>query len=265
MIAMKRAIICLLVVWLCYACREKNSPEPVFKTPIEIIDLGDLVTEDLPYRNFGVDVMKSLGFEKSNHSEVIRWTIGELSGSNSYYTFFNHGGAHVDAPRHVDFEGGIDSYPVEKFVGPLKVFDVSNYPNGRSIPADIFQGKVSAGDIVMIYTNWKPPLSLKTEPSHITLSYKAAEYLAELPVRAFCTDTFGADCFGGTDDPVANDSPVAQGAPIHYSFLSRGIPIFEQLVNVDKLISKKDMLFVGAPLNIKGGDGFLVRPVVLVY
>lgn len=262
---MKKTIIYLLIVWVFYSCQEKKSPYPVLKTPTDIIDLGNLVTEDLPERSFGVDIMKSFGFEKSNNFEVIKWKKGVVSGANSYYTLFNHGGAHVDAPRHLNFEDGIDSYPIEKFVGPLKVFDVSNYPNGRTVPLDVFKGKVSAGDIVMIYTNWKPPLSGKAAPTHITLSYKAAEYLGELPIRAFCTDAFGADCSGGTDDPVSNESPVAQAVPIHFSFLSRGIPIYEQLINVEKLISRKDMLFVGAPLNIKNGDGILVRPVVLVY
>jgi kynurenine formamidase len=257
---MKKAILYFLFLALCYACRENNSPDFVMKTPVEIIDLGNLVTEDLPERIWGVDLMKSVGFEKSNHFEVIKWNTGKVSGRNSYYTLFNHGGAHVDAPAHLNFEGGLDSYPVEKFIGPLKVFDVSNYPDGRSIPAGVFQGKVSAGDVVMIYTNWKPQQAI-----HITLSHKAAEYLADLPIRAFCTDTFGADCFNETNDPIANDSPIAQAVPIHYSFLSREIPIFEQLVNVEKLISKKDMLFVGVPLNIKDGDGVLVRPVALVY
>lgn len=262
---MKKTIIYLLIVWIFYSCQEKKSPDTVFKTPVEIIDLGNLVTEDLPERIWGIELIKSMGFEKSNNFEVIRWNKGVVSGSNSYYTLFNHGGAHVDAPRHIGFEHGLDSYPIEKFIGPLKVFDVSAYPNGRSVPVEIFEGKVSAGDIIMIYTKWKPAEARETETKHVTLSYKAAEYLARLPIRAFCTDAFGADNSKGQIDSVSSDSPIAQAAPIHYSFLSREIPIFEQLVNVDKLITKKDMLFVGVPLNIKEGDGILVRPVVLIY
>ena len=51
----------------------------------------------------------------------------------------------------------------------------------------------------------------------------------------------------------------------HQAFLSRGIPIFEQLVNIDKLLDRDSMFFFGAPLNIKDGDGMMVRPLVLVY
>jgi kynurenine formamidase len=65
--------------------------------------------------------------------------------------------------------------------------------------------------------------------------------------------------------PVPSDDEIARIIPAHHAFLSKGIPVFEQLVNVDKLLGKKAMYFVGAPLNIKDGDGMLVRPLVLVY
>ncbi len=50
-----------------------------------------------------------------------------------------------------------------------------------------------------------------------------------------------------------------------YLFLSRGIPAYEEFFNVDTLLGKENMLFVGVPLNIENGDGMIVRPVVLVY
>jgi kynurenine formamidase len=52
---------------------------------------------------------------------------------------------------------------------------------------------------------------------------------------------------------------------IHHTFLSRMIPVYEQLFQVDKLLGKGKMFFSGVPLNIKGGDGMMVRPVVFVY
>ena len=52
---------------------------------------------------------------------------------------------------------------------------------------------------------------------------------------------------------------------IHHTFLSRTIPVYEQLFNVDKLLGKERMLFSGAPLNVKAGDGMIVRPLVFVY
>jgi kynurenine formamidase len=45
--------------------------------------------------------------------------------SNSYYTLFNHGGPHVDAPNHLEIGAkGIDSYNLEALVGPIRLIDV---------------------------------------------------------------------------------------------------------------------------------------------
>ena len=67
------------------------------------------------------------------------------------------------------------------------------------------------------------------------------------------------------DQPVDAETEHARAVPVHHSFLSRGIPVYEQLFNVDELLNKENMYFVGVPLNIRGGDGMIVRPVVFVY
>jgi kynurenine formamidase len=65
--------------------------------------------------------------------------------------------------------------------------------------------------------------------------------------------------------PVEAETGLRRIIPSHYAFLSRGIPIYEQLFNVERLVGKEDMYFTGAPLNIRDGDGMIVRPVVFVY
>ncbi len=129
--------------------------------PSEVIDLGASVTEDLPQRLWGKAFLKQMGFTKQNSFEVIRWTFpmegGSVSGSNAYYTLFNHGGPHVDAPSHMGVGASLESYPVTAFSGPVKVFDVSAYPLGRSVPATVFQGHVEAGDVVLVLTRYTPP------------------------------------------------------------------------------------------------------------
>jgi kynurenine formamidase/predicted ester cyclase len=226
--------------------------------PSEVIDLGTLVTEDLPQRSWGKAMLKQLGFKKQNAFEVIRWTFpsrsGKISGSNAYYTLFNHGGPHVDAPGHVGTGGGLNSYAIEAFAGPLKVFDVRGCSRGRSVPRDVFQDKVEPGDIVIIFTGCSVPETEDGLPEVTTLTNDAAEFLANLPVRAYGTDAFGVDDIADTAMPW-----------IHYAFLSRSIPVYEQLCNLDKLLRRERMFFVGAPLNIRDGDGMIVRPVVLIY
>jgi kynurenine formamidase len=227
-------------------------------TPSKVIDLGALVTEDLPQMHWGNALLRRLGFKKQNRFEVKRWSFpsdkGKVSGSNAYYTLFNHGGPHVDAPAHIGAGSGLDSYGIDAFYGPLKVFDVRGYPRGRSIPKDVFQGKVAAGDIVLTFTGYKAPGTDDALPEVITLTNEAAEFLAGVPVRAYGTDAFGVDDMTDTTMPW-----------IHHSFLSRAIPVYEQLCNLDKLLGGGKMFFIGAPLNIKDADGMIVRPIVFVY
>ena len=142
--------------------------------------------------------------------------------------------------------------------------DVSGFPLGRSVPLEeIRQYDIYPGDIVLIYTGYVPPTG-DDVPHTIALTQEAAEYLANLPVKAFDTDAFNVE----SDDnptPVQSEIAVQRVPPIHYAFLSRGIPLFEQLYNVDKLLDKQKMYFVGPPLNIQNGDGMIVRPVVLLF
>lgn len=258
------------VALLLSACDTSNSSRSAMPpAPRQMIDLGALVTEDLPERVWGRAFMAEMGFDRNNSFEIVYWERefpdGTVSGSNAYYTLFNHGGPHVDAPNHVGLgEAGVDSFTLDDFVGPLKVIDVSSFPLGRTVTVDAFrEHEIDPGDVVIIYTGYEPP-GLDEVPQRIAPTREAAEYLANLPVRAFGTDAFNVE---STDDPelVESDSPVARLAPNHYAFLSRGIPIYEQLFNVDQLLDQESMYFVGVPLNIEHGDGMMVRPVVLVY
>ncbi len=259
----------IIVAGFCFlsSCTSKNSNQNL-QAPSEIIDLGALITEDLPERVWGKAFMTAMEFEKNNEFDVREWEFemnnGKVTGTNAYYTLFNHGGPHIDAPNHMNLGGGLDSYSIESFMGPLKVFDVSHFPKGRTVPVEIFKDKVLPGDVVLIFTGYTPPQSDEAFPETIALTRETAEYLTSIPVRAFGTDAFGVASLDDTS-PVEADSEIARAVPIHHSFLSRGIPIYEQLFNIDKLLDKQNMYFIGIPLNIKDGDGMIVRPAVLVF
>ncbi len=248
------AILCGVTLACSRSSRDGNGSF----APAEVIDLGATVTEDLPQKFWGRAFMNQMGFTRQNSFEVIPWNFpaegGSIAGSNAYYTLFNHGGPHVDAPNHVGVGGGVDSYAVEEFAGPVKVFDASSYPLGRSVPVQVFRDGVEPGDIVLVFTRYRPPQTDDALPESITLTNEAADFLATLPVRAYGTDAFGVETLSETKVPW-----------IHHSFLSRGIPVYEQLLNLDRLLERDRMFFVGVPLNIRDGDGMMVRPVVFVY
>ena len=253
------------------ACSERsaeNSVSPLFE-PTAVVDLGALVTEDLAERVAGKKLLTDYGFTRPNQFEVVRWESelegGTISGQNSYYTFFNHGGPHVDAPNHIGLDGGLDSYAIVSFSGPVKVFDVRDFEHGFSVSRAFFAGQdIRPQAIVVIYTGYAPPQDEETLPQVITLTHEASEYLASIPIRAFGTDASSVFDFHDTPQ-VDAELVLAQAAPIHHSFLSRHIPVYEGLFNVDKLLNEDRMFFVGVPLNIREGDGMIVRPVVFVY
>jgi len=250
-------------ILLC-GCRQPTGQFEGAPQPKEIIDLGTAVTEDVTFEFWGKRLPLELGYERPNHFEVIKWSNGPIDGQNSYYTLFNHGGPHVDAPIHVGFEGALDSYPVESFAGPLRVFDVRRLSPGRTVTKGVFErADVRPGDVVLIYTGYKPPADDDQYPRVVSLTYEAAQFLADIPIRAFATDAWSVDV-GPGDRPV---EPTADPvAPVHTAFLSRGIPAYEQLKNVNTLLERGSALyFVGQPLNIKNGDGMIVRPLVFVY
>jgi kynurenine formamidase len=244
---------------------EINNQSMSVPLPTEIVDLGTEITTETPRQFWGEKFLQDMGFEGRNSFDVMRWEYGQVSGSNAYYTLFNHGGPHVDAPSHIGVGPGLDAYSVESFVGKVKAFDVSHLESGRSVTVDIlYDLSIDPNDVVIMYTGYTAPSNDSDVPETIALSYEAADYLASIPVRAFGTDAFSVASI--TDQsPVKADDPVARTVPAHFALLSRGIPVYEQLVNVERLLGKEDMLFVGAPLNIKDGDGMMVRPVVLLY
>lgn len=263
------AVVVSLFVLVLAGCapQEESAAEGLPPQPKEIIDLGALVTEGLPEQVWGKRLLSELGYTRPNVLEVISWQLESVSGSNAYYTLFNHGGPHVDAPNHMGFENGIDAYSVNQFAGPVKVFKFSTLPTGRTVTADMFKEKaVSPGDIVMIYTAYVPPQADDEYPDNITLTRDAAEYLAQIPIRAFATDSFSVGNWADVQQRLAEGATErAVILPVHDVFLGRGIPIYEQLFNVEKLLGKENLFFVGVPLNIKDGDGMIVRPVVFVY
>jgi kynurenine formamidase len=54
-------------------------------------------------------------------------------------------------------------------------------------------------------------------------------------------------------------------APLHRAFLSRGIPVYEQLENLEALVGLRRLVFIGFPLNVHQSNGSPVRAAALVY
>ena len=241
-------------------CAESAPP-----VPRKIIDLSPVITEDLPLRIWGRELLSRVGSRESTQFEhIVKRSPGsdEWKGyvANSYLTLMNHGGPHVDAPNHL-WEGDLSvaDYDLEQLIGPLRLIDASSFPKNEPVPLSfIEQQPVRPGDVVLLFTGYVPPTGPEELPQYPYLSPEAAEYLASIPVRAYAVDTLSVD------SPARDDRPRG-GPKVHAAFLLKGIPVVEQLMNVESLLDEEQAVFVGFPLKIEGGNGSPIRAAALIY
>lgn len=244
--------------------QEKNSNQLL---PKQIIDLSPLITEDLPMRIWGKKMLKDFGFKDSTKF-VDKAIEDPLYVVDSYIELFNHGGAHLDAPNHLDKNAmSIDQYRLEKLVGKFKIFDASTKTKDQPVSIDeIKQMGLDSSDIFIFYVNYTSPQTENDLPSYPYLSEEAAEYLSKIPIKAFATDAFSVDNMAMLYEKFgAGKKGYEILAPNHHSFLSKEIPVYEQLENLDKILSLKNAVFIGLPLKIKGSNASPVRALVFDY
>jgi arylformamidase len=64
-------------------------------------------------------------------------------------------------------------------------------------------------------------------------------------------------------DLIGIDDPDEWWWPTHVVFLKGGVPMVQQLCNLDRLVGKEFYLVV-LPMRMRGGTGSPVRPIALV-
>jgi kynurenine formamidase len=189
------------------------------------------------------------------------------------YSASEHGGTHVDAPIHFgEGKQTIDRIPVDKFVGPAVVIDVSaavaKDRDYSLAPSDIIaweakHGQVPAGSIVLVRTGWEKHWGdklayLGTDKSGDTanlhfpgISKEAAVLLGERKVDAI-----------GLDTPSLDHGPSKDFAA-HRAFAAAEIYGLENVANLERLPPTGATL-IALPMKIKGGTGGPTRIIAIV-
>jgi arylformamidase len=184
-------------------------------------------------------------------------TIRDNGYASFIWMFAEHSSTHVDSPAHFS-EGAmsIDRVPVNRYVGPAIVLDFTNKPPEYSITREDIssllqksQRSVGKGWMLFFYTGYSEKSRTDLWLKHPRLSEDACNYIVELGVNA-----------------VGFDAPGPDGAPFpaHKTLLPKGIGIYENLANLDKVYGK-DFLFVGTPLMLTGGSASPVRAIALMF
>ncbi|WP_427175275.1 cyclase family protein [Arthrobacter sp. 92] len=186
--------------------------------------------------------------------------IGEASGrfdppcegfAANVLVMSDHCGTHLDAPSHFIRDGaGVDEISVANLVLPAVVLDLSEC-QGRLVQTQDLEAAVAAlgtppraGEAVLLNTR-------HSDGTGRGLDRGAAEWLVATGVVAVGTDHMGID------DPGTRDSAA------HMVLLGAGIPIVENLTDVETIRGRR-FLFIALPLRIEGGTGSPVRAVAVL-
>ena len=167
-----------------------------------------------------------------------------------------HAGTHVDAPRHFLPDGQtVDQLPLERFIGPGLLFEIQPDPEGQIDLSSLNPARVKPGDCLLVATGWHADAAADLA-SCPTFAPGSSQLLARLGIRLI-----------GTDLPTVVERSADCCLPfdlMHRVLLDAGIPIVENLANLDHLadsIGRRggSFEFYAVPLAIAGSEGSPVR------
>lgn len=193
--------------------------------------------------------------------------------SSYHYCAPEHGGTHIDAPRHFDQYGHtVEEIPLTQLMGNAVVIHVEKkvaHDRDYAIQVDDIKKfehqyrALTAQDIVLFYTGWGQYWDdrkhyLGTDKlgdiSHLHfpgLSKEAAAYLVKKEVKGI-----------GLDTPSL-DPGISEDFKAHQIILGANLFGLENVANLDAVPHVGATLIV-APMKIEGGSGAPARVIALV-
>ena len=185
--------------------------------------------------------------------------------SNTKLTLATHIGTHVDAPYHFHPDGvTVENMPLNRYMGPALLLDLRQVAKGLT-PLSVADLQYAGGTpaavrdkIVVLFTGWAAAESgdIRFYSQGPYLSNEGAEYLADAGVNAVSVD-FPIDKHPPTPQSTIHDFPV------HRLLLGQGIPLIENLINLDQLVGREFELWA-LPIKLKDGDGAAARAVARI-
>ena len=258
-----RAAVTFASILILEAC----SLEPELKMPRAVIDLSPTMGEDFPVKAIGQKALEPFGITAATEFKLII-VEDPFYVADARITLFNHVGPHHDPPNHlIKGAKSTDQIPLENFYGRAKLFDFRSKPKDEPLlPTDFENQRIEPGDIVISFVGYTPPTDPEALPSYAYLSGEAAEYLANIPIKAFASDMPSLGSITRFLELIERGLTDSENLfPEHIAFLSRDIPNIEGLVNLESLVGEEEIVFVGFPLKIEDGNGAPIRAAALVY
>jgi len=192
------------------------------------------------------------------------------------YSAAEHGGTHIDAPRHfAEGKKTVDEISLDQLIGPAVVIDVSEKtktnPDYQIEIEDFRNWETTNGDIpdnsiVLLNTGYA-----KYWPDR--LKYMGTDKRGESAIKELHFPGLHPDAANwfvknrnisaiGLDTPSI-DYGQSKLFKTHVTLFQNNIPAFENVANLDKLPPKGSIVFA-LPMKIAGGSGAPLRIVALI-
>jgi arylformamidase len=170
--------------------------------------------------------------------DYTRWTIDA------------HAGTHVDAPSHFLPGATVERLPLEPFVGPCRVIDLTRLGH-RHVDADDLRRAVPAGTerVLLRTVNSLAPPTGAFRPDFVALTGAAAEWLVDSGALAIGVDGLSVEPFDAEDHVV------------HHRLLGGGVAVIEGLRLGD--VAAGPYVLSCLPLALVDSDGAPARAVLL--
>jgi arylformamidase len=223
----------------------------------EIVDLGHELYSGMPCH-----AAKITAFWTVDDFESTRRTSqGRRALHNKMMLLSEHTGTHLDAPSHFDETGlSVEHVPLQNLILPGHLLDLCHKREYEPIePHDLIDAErasgkaIGPGTAVVLRTgqdvNWGTE-DFFTKRPYVTAA--GAQWLVDRGITLFCTDL------------IAIDDPHQWWEPTHTAFLKGGVPMVQQLNNLERLIGR-EFTFIVLPLPMRGGTASPVRPVALLH
>jgi kynurenine formamidase len=178
-----------------------------------------------------------------------------------YFSMPDHGGTHIDAPRHFGPSGmPINEYPLENCIVPGICIDLRHVkPRAEITPAELEAAVAKAGVSI---------------PKRGTVLLCTGHHERTFPKPAYSTDNPGVNVAatawlakqGVVHFGIDAMRPGPEGeinARVHKACLELQITHIESLCNLEALIGAGEFRFIGLPLKWRGGTGSPIRAVAV--
>ena len=195
------------------------------------------------------------------HAEAAAESGYGHGNSVMYFTMPDHGGTHIDAPRHFGPEGTpINEYPLENCIVPGICIDLRHIAPKAEIGVDELKAAVDKagapipkGGTVLLCTGHHqrtyPTPAYSTDNPGVNVP--ATEWLAQQGIVHFGIDSMRPGPIGKVN------------ALVHKACLELDITHMESLCNLEALLGAGQFRFIGLPLKWRGGTGSPIRAVAV--